>query len=221
MLSRSATEIHASTSATIDNEVDSSVYGVSPANLRNLEANFQFMSVERRQQFMTPSLVLGGTVPHQRSNAHDAMTDVVVVGEVSCRQDQPSHDEQARFGRGFQSFDVALASRPVKAHRRSRHNSHYRRSDHYTPEYAYYFDRDAVSTRRARLTCSRSKNASPEILNHTFAASVAPMADIDAKEERDSDRRGTDSYRGGGNKRRRDGEYNILRCRYVTLAERA
>ncbi|KAL1608825.1 Nuclear cap-binding protein subunit 1 [Nothophoma quercina] len=30
------------------------------------------------------------------------------------------------------------------------------------------------------------------------------MADLDVKEERDYDRRGTDSYRGGGNKRRRD-----------------
>lgn len=32
------------------------------------------------------------------------------------------------------------------------------------------------------------------------------MADLDVKEERDYDRRGTDSYRGGGNKRRRDGK---------------
>ena len=32
------------------------------------------------------------------------------------------------------------------------------------------------------------------------------MADLDAKEEREHDKRGTDSYRGGGNKRRRDGK---------------
>lgn len=187
--------------------------------------DYESMSAERRQQLMAPTPPSSEAKSQQNPQYHDITTNMVVDSEVShAGKDQPcvaNHNGQARIGPGrdLQSFDVAPAPRLIKAHRRprsrnSRYNSAHRRTDHCYSGFAKYFDRDAVPTKRAHLSTSRGRNTPPETKEHTSAAaSVAPMADFDAREERDYDRRGTDSYRGGGNKRRRDGELLIATVR--------
>lgn len=186
-----------------------------PVDLLNLDMDFEFMSAERRQQLMAPISISNEEAPRQYPQFNDVSMEVVAGSEVNVRQDKPygtNHDEQARIGRDCQSFDVAPAPRPIKAHRRrrSRHrvyNPPCRRSDYHTPGYANYFDRDAVRSQRDYYSPSRGRNASIATLKQKSEPTfIAAMADLDVKEERDYDRRGTDSYRGGGNKRRRDGE---------------
>jgi len=212
MLVKGADETDASAPVTLDNRLNDSV---TDAGSLNLEIDFDIMSVDHRQQLEPQSPASSKANPQQDSSLLNAMTDV--DDEVS-RQDT-NHNGLARFGRDSQSFDVAPVPRLIRAHRRRRSrypvpNSSYRRSDHYTPDYAKYIDCDAVRTQRAQHSSSR-RNASPGTFEPTLAvASVAPMADNDAREERDNDRRGTDSYRGGGNKRRRDGKLAALRRLY-------
>lgn len=209
MLVKGADKIDASVPDTLDNGLNDSV---TNAGSLNLAIDVDIMSVDGRQQLELQPPPSNNANSQQDSSVLDAMTDV--DDEVS-RQDA-NHNGLARFGRDSQSFDVAPVPRLIRAHRRRRSrypvpNSSYRRSDHYTPGYAHYIDRDAVRTQRAQHSSSR-RNASPGTLEPTLAvASVAPMADNDAREERDNDRRGTDSYRGGGNKRRRDGKLAALR----------
>lgn len=179
-----------------------------PANdLLDLDMNFVSMSAERIQRFMA-------LAPQQDDIPSDQSwkVDVLTPGGERVRadrQDQPyqtSRNEQA-CSRDFQSFDVAPAtSRPIKAHRRRRrfYNAPCQRSD-YLSIRATYFDSGAVHLRREAVSSSCDRNTLREAPKHKSEAIVA-MADFDAREERDYDRRGTDSYRGGGNKRRRDGE---------------
>lgn len=215
MFSRDATQIYASAPAMMDVLMGSTVNGIRgglPVDLLDLDMDFELMPAERRQHLMNP-LPLKEEVPRQHSQCNDISMNGDPANEVKhFRQGQPhhaNHDEQARIGRDFQSFDVAPAPRPIKAHRRRRsryrvYNPPYRHSDYYTPGYAQYFDRDAVHSRRDHY---RYRNPSPEALKHkSEVIFFAAMADLDVKEEHDYDRRGTDSYRGGGNKRRRDGK---------------
>jgi nuclear cap-binding protein subunit 1 len=186
----------------------------------DLEASYDLIAAKGRQQVVTKLPVVNGTICSQISSVNDVPMVVDAGDGVNhnqvCQDDahQTNHDEQARFGREFQSFDVAPASRQIKAHRRrrSRHRQHrfpYRGSNYYTPDYASSFGRDAHRSRRDHYS-PRRRDASPETLKHRpQAAFVAAMADLDVRDERD-DRRGTDSYRGGGNKRRRDGMLTIL-----------
>lgn len=217
MFSSGATHVHAPAPATMSDlmgaAVNSSKHGGPPVDLLDLDMDFEFMSAERRQQLMNP-------LPVQNERSDQSQCDDVqvhggpdnAVNHLDRAKTQPyhsNHNEQARIGRDFQSFDVAPAPRPIKAHRRRRspqriYNTPYRDSDYYAPGYAKYFDRDAVHSRRDHY---RLRNPSPEATKHrSEAIFVAAMADLDVKEERDYDRRGTDSYRGGGNKRRRDGK---------------
>jgi hypothetical protein len=179
--------------------------GGPPVDLLDLDMDFTFMSAERRQQLTNPTPKREDPAPYQYSE-EDVLTPEVKM-QVD-RQDQPhrtNHNEKAR-GREFQSFYVAAAaSRPTKTHRRRQpiNNSPYRRPE-YAPGYANYFDRDGFYLRRDHYNTARDRNASQGVLKRKFEA----MADTDARDERDDyNRRGTDSYRGGGNKRRRDGEF--------------
>jgi hypothetical protein len=212
MSSRGATQIYTSTPATMDGFMDSTMNsdrGGPPADLLDFDMNFEFMSAERRQQLMNP-LPVQEVIPRQQSQCNDVQMHR--GPDDGVKRQGPHHanlDEQARISRDFRSFDVAPAPRLIKAHRRRRsphriYSTPYRRSDFYTPVYAQYFDRDAACSRRDHY---RHRNPSPEAIKHrSEAIFVAAMADLDVKEERDYDRRGTDSYRGGGNKRRRDGK---------------
>ena len=183
--------------------------GGPPANLLDLDMDFAFMSAERRQQLMNPSPKRDDPAPYQYSE--EDVLEPQVKMQVD-RQDQPhqtNHNEKAR-GRDFQSFYVAAAaSRPTKTHRRRQliNDSPCCRPEH-VPGYANYFDRDAFYLRRDHHNTARDRNASQGVNKRKFEA----MADTDARDERgDYERRGTDSYRGGGNKRRRDGELTSLR----------
>lgn len=217
MFSGCATQIHAPAPAMSDDFMSSiaNIARGAPIDLLDLDMDFEFMSAERRHQLMAPLPTSNEEAHHQYSNFGNAPMQVTGSNakNVSDSQDQPydaNHNEQAR--REFQSFDVAPAPRPIKAHRRrrSRHrayNTPYRHSNYYKSGYATYFDRDAYRPRRSHYSPSRQRDDSPEALKHrSKAIFVAAMADLDVKEERDYDRRGTDSYRGGGNKRRRDGQ---------------
>lgn len=207
---------HAPTAGKMDNVGgrSSNTCNRAPVDLLDIEMEFTFMSTERQQQLMVAS-------PDNHMPCHFSDDDVLTPGGLQVRgQGQPcvtSRFEQAR-SRDFQSFDVApAATRLIKAHRRRQrsHGSAYRRFHDHNSAYADYFDRDAVCSQRDRCDSSRDRD---RVLKHRFeAASVAAMADFDARDERDYDRRGTDSYRGGGNKRRRDGE--LLDSRSMVLQQ--
>ncbi|KAJ4335907.1 Nuclear cap-binding protein subunit 1 [Didymella glomerata] len=192
--------------------VDSSI-GDPQVNLLDLDMDFEFMSAERRQQLMSP-FPMQSDVPCQLQCNDAQMHGGPDDGVNDLAKTQPYHaspNGQARLGRDFQSFDVAPAPRLIKAHRRRRsphriYNTPYPRSDYYTPDYAQHFDRDAAHPRRDHY---RHRIPSPEAIKHrSEAIFVSAMADLDVREERDYDKRGTDSYRAGGNKRRRDDEDN-------------
>lgn len=187
------------------------VYG---RDLLDAEMDFEFMSAECRQRFLAPVLISNKIEPCPLQTSHDESMEVVEEGEVLVRQDQhrqPNHDGQARIGRDFQSFDVAPAPRLIKAqrHRVSRHrvyNPPYQNFESHSPGYANPIGSDVHRSRRDHYSPSQRRNASLATLKHRSEAKfIAEMADLDVKEEREFDRRGTDSYRGGGNKRRRDG----------------
>jgi hypothetical protein len=215
MFSASATtQVHATKPPKMDDvmgaAVDSSIEDPQ-VNLLDLDMDFEFMSAERRQQLMSP-LPMQSDVPCQLQCNDAQMYGGPDDGLNDLAKTQPYHaspNGQARLGRDFQSFDVAPAPRLTKAHRRRRspyriYNAPYRRSDYYTPDYAQHFDRDAAHPRRDHY---RHRIPSPEAIKHRSEAIFVPaMADLDVREERDYDKRGTDSYRGGGNKRRRDGK---------------
>lgn len=217
MLSRSATQLVDPAPAMIASSKGALVDDVCAGprvDLLDLDIDFEFMSAERRQQLMAPLPTPHESLLCQFPVLEDGSMQIVEDGVVQVRQ-EANYDEQARNGRDFQSFDVAPAPRPIKAHRRriSRHRvytSPYQNPDLYTPAHAKNFDRDAHCSRRDHYSPSRRRDASLGTLKHRSEATfVAAMADLDVKEERDYDRRGTDSYRGGGNKRRRDGRLSF------------
>ena len=202
------------------------VRGWPPVDLLDLNMDIEFMSAESRQQLMVPLSVSNEGVPRQELHFNDVAMKVTGANGVNVSRKQPYNAnliQQARIGRDFQSFDVAPAPRPIRAHRRRRsrhrlHNHPYRHSDYYTPDYVNYFDRDACRPQRGHYSPSRRRHDSTEALKHRpETIFVAAMADLDVKEERDYDRRGTDSYRGGGNKRRRDGRLVTTFSRFQQL----
>jgi len=187
--------------------------GNGVADLLGLGLDLEFVSPERRRLMAAPehSQYANGAI-----SLIDDMPMEVEMGETETEPTVPGRqehsngaslmDEQAP-GRDL-DFDHAVP-RPIRAPR-SRRNLYdaypqHQQGDYYAPKPALYHDPDDPRGRACRYD-REYREASPETLrNRAEASFVSAMADTDVKQERD-DRRDGDRYRGGGNKRRRDGE---------------
>lgn len=110
-------------------------------------------------------------------------------------------------------FDSNTVPQTISAHRQRRPRTFPRSRglvDRYIPAYSKYYNHDSHHFGSSHCD-SPVREPLPEAFQHRAEVSfVAAMADLDVREERD-DRRGGDSYRGGGNKRRRDGK-RVINC---------
>lgn len=169
-------------------------------DLLGLGVDFENVSPERRNLMTAPEFP-------QLSLVDDVPMEDTRETEPTVRQDTSLAGEQVP-GRDL-DFDNH-AQRPIRAPRSRRNNydaySRYQQRDSYVPGHAVYHDPDDIRVRAYRYD-REYREASPETLqNRAEARFVSAMADVDVRQEREDRRDGGDRYRGGGNKRRRDGK---------------
>jgi hypothetical protein len=182
--------------------------------------DFEYVSPERQALMSTPQDVKDNLRPIYLVD-DEAMKVEMREWEATVCQDSNGAklrtDEQARSNVDFDR----TASRPFRAHhsRRFHHDYDppYRQSHSYPPRHPTYYD-SGDHRRRAYCHERRYRTSSPDTLHNRAEATFVPaMADLDVKEEPRDDRRGVDSYRGGGynNKRRRDGKLAMKRADFL------
>lgn len=200
--------------------------GKGTTDLLGLGMDFEYVSPERQVLMSTSQDVEDNLRPIYLVD-DEAMEVEMPEWEQTTRQDSNGAklraDEQARSNVNFDK----TAPRPIRAHhsRRFHHDYDppYRQSHPNPPRHTTYYD-SGDHRRRAYCHERRYRTSSPDTLrDRAEAASVSAMADLDVKEEPRDDRRGVDSYRGGGynNKRRRDGKLAMKRPDLIATLTRA
>jgi hypothetical protein len=183
------------------------------ADLLGLGMDLDFVSPERRNLMAAPENT-------QYSNgAMSLVDDVPMEMEVDAREREPTARQERPNSASRMEADVQAPGRHLEfdsrvprhiraPYSRRNHNGgnrSHQQGDFYAPTYTVYHDPEDARGRAYRHD-RQFREASPETLRSRAEASiVAGMADMDVKQERD-DRRDGDRYRGGGNKRRRDGK---------------